>query len=142
MLTVLVLLVLSALVSGSEVAFFNLSPQALHDLEQEDSPRSQKVLDLMRSPNNVDGPRNLLGTILVINNLVNVSIVLIATVFGRAAVPSDAHAAVARTSTWWRHLLVLFGEVIPKISRHVVWGGFGQTHGRSLMLRNKVLRPI
>ena len=73
----LVLLVVSALVSGSEVAYFNLSPQALHDLEQEDNPRSQKVLDLMRSPNNVDGPRNLLGTILVINNLVNVSIVLI-----------------------------------------------------------------
>ena len=56
MLTVLVLLVLSALVSGSEVAFFNLSPQALHDLEQEDNPRAQNVLTLMRSPNNVDGP--------------------------------------------------------------------------------------
>ena len=116
MLTVLVLLVLSALVSGSEVAFFNLSPQALHDLEQ-DSPRAQNVLTLMRSPNNVDGPRNLLGTILVINNLVNVSIVLIATVLAEQLFGERRHASLA-------------GHADPRGGRHVpvgaVWGGHSQ----------------
>ena len=114
----LVLLVLSALVSGSEVAFFNLSPQALHDLEQEDSPRAQNVLTLMRSPNNVDGPRNLLGTILVINNLVNVSIVLIATVLAESMFPSDSLPAWLNTAihvVGVTFILVLFGEVIPKV---------------------------
>ena len=145
MLTVLVLLVLSALVSGSEVAFFNLSPQALHDLEQEDSPRAQNVLTLMRSPNNVDGPRNLLGTILVINNLVNVSIVLIATVLAEQLFPSDAMPLWLGTLihvVGVTFLLVLFGEVIPKIYATSFWGGFGQTHGRSPSSSQKVLRPI
>ena len=87
------LLVVSALVSGSEVAFFNLSPQALHELEQEDSPRAQKVLRLMRSPNPTDGPRNLLATILVVNNLVNISIVLMATVVAEALLPSQSMPA-------------------------------------------------
>ena len=54
MLTVLVLLVLSALVSGSEVAFFNLSPQALRPRARR-RPRAQNVFGLDAFPNNVDG---------------------------------------------------------------------------------------
>ena len=86
---VAVLLVISALVSGSEVAFFSLSPQTLSDLEEEESSRAQRILDLMRTPNTTEGPRNLLGTILVVNNLVNISIVLIATVVAEDLFPSD-----------------------------------------------------
>ena len=145
MLTVLVLLVLSALVSGSEVAFFNLSPQALHDLEQEDTPRAQKVLDLMRSPNNVDGPRNLLGTILVINNLVNVSIVLVATVLAEQLFPSDAMPLWLGTLihvVGVTFLLVLFGEVIPKIYATSFGVDLAKLMAAPLLLSQKVLRPI
>ena len=145
MLTVLVLLVLSALVSGSEVAFFNLSPQALHDLEQEDSPRAQNVLTLMRSPNNVDGPRNLLGTILVINNLVNVSIVLIATVLAEQLFPSDAMPLWLGTLihvVGVTFLLVLFGEVIPKIYATSFGVDLAKLMAAPLLLSQKVLRPI
>lgn len=145
MLTVLVLLAVSALVSGSEVAYFNLSPQALHDLEQEDNPRAQKVLDLMRSPNNVDGPRNLLGTILVINNLVNVSIVLIATVLAEQLFPSDAMPLWLGTLihvVGVTFLLVLFGEVIPKIYATSFGVDLAKLMATPLMLSQQVLRPI
>lgn len=145
MLTVLVLLVVSALVSGSEVAFFNLSPRALHDLEQEDSPRAHNVLTLMRSPNNVDGPRNLLGTILVINNLVNVSIILIATVLAEHLFPSDAMPLWLGTLihvVGVTFLLVLFGEVIPKIYATSFGMDLAKLMAAPLLLSQKVLRPI
>ena len=112
------LLVVSALVSGSEVAFFSLSPQAFQDLENEDHPGAKRVLQLMRTPNNTEGPRNLLGTILVVNNLVNISIVLIATVVAEQLFPSDTLPAWVNTLihvVGVTFLLVLFGEVIPKI---------------------------
>lgn len=115
---VVALLVVSALVSGSEVAFFSLSPQAINDLENEDNLRAKRVLQLMRSPNNSEGPRNLLGTILVVNNLVNISIVLIATVVAEQVFPSDTLPAWVNTLihvAGVTFLLVLFGEVIPKI---------------------------
>ena len=145
MLTVLVLLVMSALVSGSEVAFFNLSPRALHDLEQEDNPRAQNVLALMRSPNNVDGPRNLLGTILVINNLVNVSIVLIATVLAEQLFPSDAMPLWLGTLihvVGVTFLLVLFGEVIPKIYATSFGVDLAKLMAAPLLLSQRVLRPV
>ena len=118
LVVVAVLLVISALVSGSEVAFFSLSPQTLSDLEEEESSRAQRVLDLMRTPNTTEGPRNLLGTILVVNNLVNISIVLIATVVAEDLFPSDTLPPWLNTLihvVGVTFLLVLFGEVIPKI---------------------------
>ena len=115
---VALLLGISALVSGSEVAFFSLSPQALHDLEQEDNPASRRVLRLLQSPDNTEGPRNLLGTILVVNNLVNVAIVLIATVLAESMFPSESLPAWLNTAihvVGVTFVLVLFGEVIPKV---------------------------
>lgn len=115
---VCVLLVISALVSGSEVAFFSLSPQSMQELEDDDSIGAQRVLALMRTPNNNDGPRNLLGTILVVNNLVNISIVLIATVVAEDLFPSTTLPGWLNTLihvVGVTFLLVLFGEVVPKI---------------------------
>lgn len=118
LLVVAILLIISALVSGSEVAFFSLSPQSLSELEEEESPGASRVLALMRTPNNTDGPRNLLGTILVVNNLVNISIVLIATVVAEDLFPSETLPPWLNTLihvAGVTFLLVLFGEVIPKI---------------------------
>ena len=49
LVVVALLLVISALVSGSEVAFFSLSPNPSSDLEQDDTNGAQRVLALMRS---------------------------------------------------------------------------------------------
>ena len=115
---ILVLLMCSALISASEVAFFSLKPTDLEDLEGDDRLSSVNVLSLLRNPNPSEGPRHLLATILVLNNLINVAIVLIATVTAQQLFP------VASLPPWLgivihiagvTLLLVLFGEVIPKL---------------------------
>jgi gliding motility-associated protein GldE len=99
----------------------------------------------MRSPNNVDGPRNLLGTILVINNLVNVSIVLIATVLAEQLFPSDAMPLWLGTLihvVGVTFLLVLFGEVIPKIYATSFGVDLAKLMAAPLLLSQRVLHPV
>lgn len=138
------LLVISALVSGSEVAFFSLSPQAIQDLESEDHPGAKRVLLLMRTPNNTEGPRNLLGTILVVNNLVNISIVLIATVVAEQLFPSDTLPAWLNTMihvVGVTFLLVLFGEVIPKIYATTFGVQLAKFTSAPLIWAQRMLKP-
>ena len=142
---VAVLIIVSALVSGSEVAFFSLSPQAFQELENEDTPGAQRVLQLMRTPNTTDGPRNLLGTILVVNNLVNISIVLIATVVAEQVFPSDTLPAWVNTLihvVGVTFLLVLFGEVIPKIYATSFGVQLAKFTSAPLLGAQRLLKPV
>ena len=117
---VAILLLFSALISGSEVAFFSLKPKDLEELESDDKRTSQLVLKLLKYPNEKEGPRNLLATILVLNNLINIAIVLIATVtfqpeemFNSSSLPQYMSIAIHIAGVTL--LIVLFGEVIPKL---------------------------
>ncbi|MDO6736615.1 gliding motility-associated protein GldE [Wenyingzhuangia sp. 2_MG-2023] len=65
------LLISSALISGSEVAFFSLTPKELDEIKSLDSPNSKKAVSLL------DKPKNLLANILVANNAINILIVLL-----------------------------------------------------------------
>jgi|TARA_B110000116_G_C16799153_1_gene569032 putative hemolysin len=114
-----VLLICSALISGSEVAFFSLKPNDLEDLENDGKKSSNMVLQLLRKPNEKEGPRNLLATILVLNNLINVAIILIATVktqelIGKFGI-EDQWVIFVINIIGITLVLVLFGEVIPKL---------------------------
>lgn len=62
-------LFLSGFVSGSEIAFFSLTPTQCEEIE--DTPKGDKILGLLRNP------ERLLATILIANNLVNVTIVVL-----------------------------------------------------------------
>ena len=66
-----VLLLCSALISGSEVALFSLSPTELETLKEEKTTQADLIITL------VENPKKLLATVLIANNLVNISIVLI-----------------------------------------------------------------
>jgi len=115
---ILVLLICSALISASEVAFFSLKPIDLEDLEGDERASSVNVLALLRNPNPSEGPRHLLATILVLNNLINVAIVLIATVTAQQLFPVESlpsWLAIVIHIAGVTLLLVLFGEVIPKL---------------------------
>lgn len=112
------LLLVSALVSGSEVAFFSLGPAELQQLREEEHPRSKNILKLLESPDFEQGPRNLLATILVLNNAVNIIIILISTLVVEQILPSETTTATLRFAVnivGVTSLLVLFGEVIPKV---------------------------
>lgn len=101
----------SAMISGSEAAFFSLGPSDKDELESEDSKKSNFVLKLL------DKPRELLATILITNNFVNVGIIILSSFILNKLMPVDL-------SNGWKFfievvaitfVLLLLGEVIPKI---------------------------
>lgn len=130
----MLLLVCSALISGSEVAFFSLTHNDFEKLQQENSDSSQRILFLQEKP------RKLLATILISNNFINIAIVIIsdfvllrllyaerldqwATAFIelfslQAVIGAEAMGRLMGfliTVVGVTFLLVLFGEVAPKI---------------------------
>lgn len=104
----LFLLLCSAMVSGSEVAYFSLTPGELEKLK---SKGYEKVYNLHRKPN------LLLSTILITNNFVNVGIVIISTylinsLFDFSYSPILAFCIQVILVTF---VILLFGEIIPKL---------------------------
>ena len=101
-------LVISGFVSGSEIAYFSLTPEQCDELE--DTPKGEAVMSL------VTKPEKLLATILIANNLVNVTIVILCNfalgpIFeGMSALLSFILQTVILT-----FLILLFGEILPKL---------------------------
>jgi len=113
-------LIISGFVSGSEIAFFSLTSQDLEELEEE--PKGKRIIRL------VSQPERLLATILIANNLVNVTIVILCNfalgpVFeGMSEVLSFILQTVILT-----FLILLFGEILPKLianSNRMGWARF------------------
>lgn len=109
LLVLILLLFLSALFSGSEVAYFSLTPSDFKALEGKS--KSSKTLK------NISHPELLLATLLVANNLVNVAIVILSTFitlsvfdFSQAPILGFIFQTVIIT-----FILLLFGEILPKI---------------------------
>ncbi|MDE6802689.1 MAG: gliding motility-associated protein GldE [Muribaculaceae bacterium] len=101
-------LFLSAFMSGSEIAFFSLTPETLDELD--DTPENQRIRTILSAP------ERLLATILIGNNLVNVTIVVLCNfalgpIFsGMSEVMSFILQTVLLT-----FLILLFGEILPKL---------------------------
>jgi putative hemolysin len=110
-LAIVILLALSALVSGSEVSFFSLSIGQLNELKGGKNKKDETILQLLETP------RQLLATILISNNFINVGIVILSTytvheVFNFTANPVAAFVIEIVAVTF---LILLFGEILPKI---------------------------
>lgn len=123
----------SAMVSGSEVAFFSLTHNDFARLREDQSRQADRILRLKEKP------RTLLATILISNNFINIAIVLVSEYMLRTALPDQTYANWASAlqealpfiswpAEYWvrvinfsitvvavTFLLVLFGEVAPKI---------------------------
>jgi len=102
---------MSALISGAEVAFFSLRPKDILKIKEAKTNISIAVLKL------IDNPKQLLATILVSNNFVNIGIVILSTYainmlidFGDANILKFLVQIIFITFS-----LLLFGEIIPKI---------------------------
>jgi gliding motility-associated protein GldE len=105
------LLFISALVSASEVAYFSFLPE---DIERFKTDKSKKAKTVLKLYNN---PEKLLSTILVANNTVNITIVLLsaflsAKMFDFGADPVIGFIVEAIVITF---LLLFFGEIMPKV---------------------------
>lgn len=107
----ILLLYASGFVSASEIAFFSLSPSDLNEIEEEKSPSDTKIKSLL------EDSEHLLATILISNNFVNVTIIMLCNYFfasvidfGQAQILEFLVITVVLT-----FLLLLFGEIMPKI---------------------------
>ncbi len=111
MLAVSVLLLcLSALASGSEVAFFSLTSREKSDMQERGDSRDRSILSLLE---NVD---ELLATILVTNNLVNICIVILTSnIIDSLYVFNSNVLEFVIKSVLVTFLLLLFGEILPKV---------------------------
>jgi putative hemolysin len=111
LLVLLLLLVVSALISGSETAFFSLKPTDLNVLKEEASEQNKKVLHLREIP------KTLLATILIVNNLVNVSIVILSSyiTFNLFDFSQNELSAFLIQVVVIASLILIFGEIVPKI---------------------------
>ena len=101
---------ISAFVSGSEIAFFSITPDRLESDEIDDLPVADSVSHLLGRP------EKLLATILIANNLVNVSIVVLTTFALTpllAGIPS--WQSFLFQSVILTFVLLLFGEIVPKL---------------------------
>src|SRR5690554_1279270 len=114
-LILLLLLVASALISGSEVAFFSLSPEDKEGINDQNEPYAETASRLLNSP------KDLLATILIANNFVNVAIVILASfIFDQIYPENPAFIGVdylraAIEIAGITFVLLLIGEVIPKV---------------------------
>ena len=110
-LLIIVLLICSALISGSEVAFFSLSKTDLKKISSSNA-RNIKLIALLRA-----NPRRLLATLLVSNNFINISIVLLLASFGQLfdfnSLPNWLNFVLE--VGFITALILLFGEILPKV---------------------------
>ena len=115
----LVLLICSAFISGSEIAFFSLSKVALSEVSESNSKKQKLVVRLL------DRPKKLLATILISNNFINILIVLVFAYLGEDLFKNLTYSLnlyffelpvrflieVGLVT----FLILLFGEVLPKV---------------------------
>ncbi len=116
---ILVLLLLcSALISGSEVAFFSLAPADLNQLEETKEKSSERILLLLEKP------KKLLATILIVNNFVNVGIIILISYLAVPILSLIANDGVryAVEIGGITFIVLLLGEVIPKVyaNKHAI----------------------
>lgn len=160
-LIIVLLLVCSALISSSEVAFFSLTASDFQKLEQENNNRSsQDILSLK------DFPRRLLATILISNNFINIGIVILSDAIFQMALPvSNFVTMMGGVPDSWllfgltkeqlgkyihfgitvvgvTFLLVLFGEVAPKVYAKLNNMKIARFMSRPLTFLSIIFKPL
>jgi gliding motility-associated protein GldE len=136
--SILGLIICSALISGSEAAFFSLTPGQRDALKQEGDSKGERVLWLLSNPD------YLLGTILQANNIVNILIVLLSTMllgklFDFSSYPVVEFLVNTILVTFF---LLIFGEVLPKIIATNFPVQFAKTMAFPLSTLYPVTRPF
>jgi gliding motility-associated protein GldE len=138
MAVVVILLFCSAMISGSEVAFFSLGPQHISDFKDKSSRKEQLVL------RHLEKPERLLANILITNNFINVGIVIIAsfvttTIFNFSWNPVLGFVIQVMVITF---LLLLFGEIIPKVYANRFAPGFARRMAIPLVILDRIFQPL
>lgn len=132
------LLLCSAIISGSEVALFSLSPTEIDELKEDHNSANNLIAKM------VENPKKLLATVLIANNLVNISIVLISPeltnfAFGGIKNPILRDVMDIGLVTF---VLLLCGEILPKIYANRNNLAFAKRVAYFIYILDSVFTPI
>jgi gliding motility-associated protein GldE len=108
---ILVLLLLTAITAGAETAYFSLTAKDINYLKVKEELSAKQAMSLL------DQPKMLLATILVANNFINIAIVISTNLLVSQMLPEQTNIMVSFLVqvVAVTFLLVLFGEVLPKV---------------------------
>lgn len=137
-LIIIILLIGSALMSASEVAYFSFRPEDIEKLKSGKDKKSKTVLKLYSNP------EKLLSTVLVANNTINIAIVLLAAylsskLFDFTSEPVIGFIINVVVITF---LLLFFGEVMPKVYASRNHKRIALLMAYPLSLLQKLFKPI
>ncbi len=137
--TIILLFLISFLVAGSEVAFFSLTMKDINMLKTRQQPSYKRIVNLLETP------KTLLASMLIANSFVNIGIILISNTLMNSWVENfHMHGilefiikVIVVTS-----LLVMFGEVLPKVwaTHHKIW--FASTSSLVIEIFNSIFFRI
>ena len=132
------LLLLSGFASGSEIAFFSLSPKDISELNPDHSSRD-KSIQMLR-----DDSERTLATILITNNFVNVTIIMLCNyIFARVVDFGEAYwLQFLCITVLLTFLLLLFGEIIPKVYSRISPLTFCRRAVRGILFFRQIFWPM
>lgn len=133
------LLVCSAMASASEIAFFSLTPQHLAEINEQKRSSDVRILQLREHSDRV------LATILILNNLVNVGVIMLLNMFFMDWLhfgPGTEWLEFLLLTVVLTFLLLLFGEIMPKIYSAQYTLSFARFAAPILYVMEKVFYPI
>lgn len=132
----IILVICSGLISGSEVAFFSLSPSDIAEIKKEKNNKHRTIVK------NLKNTKYLLATILVANNVINIAIVILSShllsTYSSIKVLQDPFLQILIITI----ILLLFGEVLPKIFANRSPKLVAEKMANPLFFLGKLLRPI
>ncbi len=137
LIVIIILIMCSAFVSGSEVAYFSLSPNDIEN-KNKNHPQDKVVLKLLQQPN------LLLATILIANNFINVAIIVLFAYFSDLAItfPESSSLKFVFDVIIVTSILVLLGEITPKVYANKNALLFSRMMSMPLMFLTKILYPF
>ena len=133
------LLLAAGFASGSEIAFFSLTRENLNDMAESKSARDKRVIELLKEP------EKLLATILIVNDLVNVGVVMLLNFFFMDVLhfaPGAEWLKFLLLTVLLTFLLLLFGEVMPKIYSKSNVVKFARFASGGFCLLSRLLSPF
>lgn len=131
----LIALVISGFVSGSEIAYFSITPSQIEEIESRNP--SSRVFKLLAQP------ERLLATILIANNLVNVTIVVLCNyALGPIFEGMPDWASFVLQTVILTFLILLFGEILPKLYANTNNLGWARFASPGIHLLSSLFRPF
>lgn len=137
--TALLMLLMSAFVSASEIAFFSLSSVDMNRCSESDSTADRRIMQLLKNP------ERLLATILITNDFVNVGIVMLLNFFFMDIIHFPENAKWVEfilLTVLLTFVLLLFGEVMPKLYSKNNSYSFARFASGGLYVISRLLSPL